>query len=359
MSKSFKKFLSALLTILMIIACIPTNVYANEIKKNKIDEEAINNIISAQNDENSDNIVAEITENRTENSKTYLMDDGTYCDVISAKQIHESETNGLESVAPQLDQLPVTTDDAIERINEYAENTNNEISYASNQVENISQGDLFFYTCNQYVSLLSENGVKVNVADSQGEIDKGVFLLKGNVNNSYFSSNKIINKVTISFEVEGYKNSRQNTILYCYYGDDNYLSSNIEYGKLSEKHMIDLCNIQKGTTQISFNITEIYSKWDRNSIENQGMYFGSSSTVQYSLSNPTIIIDYSPCGYEDLNQTYHNIDLGTAGEILINDYTNTLTLKQNLAGIDLNLILLSIQLNFHIIQLVCLRVSNS
>lgn len=43
MSKNLKKCLSVFLTIIMIIAGIPTNVYANEINNN-IDEEAINNI---------------------------------------------------------------------------------------------------------------------------------------------------------------------------------------------------------------------------------------------------------------------------------------------------------------------------
>ncbi len=330
MKKYVTKFISVFLTILMAITVLPMSVHAND--QSKFNEETINNIISEQNADNSNNIASEIIDSRTENSKTYLMDDGTYCDVISAKQIHESETNNLESIAPQLDQLPATTDEAIELINEYAENTNNGINYTSNQTSNVSQNTFDFFACNLHVNLLSSsNGINLNTNN-----EKGIFLMKPNISELYFSNNRVINKVTVSFNVSGYT-KRQEARLYCYYGDNAYTNESLSYDDLSSKQVVDLCNVNKGTTQIFFNITEIYSKWDRNTIENNGIYFGSNSNNPYTLSNPTITIEYTSCGYDDINQTYHNIDLGNAGQVLINDYTNTLTLKQNLAGIDLNL----------------------
>ena len=330
MKKFVTKFISVFLTALMAITVLPMSVYAND--QSKFNEETINNIISEQNDDNSNNIASEIIDSRTENSKTYLMDDGTYCDVISSKQIHESETNNWESIAPQLDQLPATTDKAIELINEYAENTNNGINYTLNQASNISQNTFNFFACNSYVNLLpSSNGINLNTNN-----EKGVFLMKPNISELYFSNNRVINKVTVSFNVSGYT-KKQEARLYCYYGDNAYTNESLSYEDLSSKQVLDLCYVNKGTTQIFFNITEIYSKWDRNTIENNGIYFGSNSNNPYTLSNPTITIEYTSCGYDDINQTYHNIDLGNAGQILINDYTNTFTLKQNLAGIDLNL----------------------
>lgn len=330
MSNSFKKYFSAILSIIMIIAGIPTNVYANEINNN-IDEEAINNIIAEQGNENSNNIAAEIIENRTENSKTYLMDDGTYCDVISAKQIHESEASNYECIAPQLNQLPDTADAAVELINEYAVEDTADNSLENKCIKSISNDILKYYKCNELI----------DEADGKAKIKgKAVFLMKSNIRELYFSNNKIINNVTISFDVSS--KSNRNSRLYCYYGDNDYINGNISYNDLSSKTMIDLYKIEGNISgdnilKVSFDITDIFSKWDRGSIENNGIYFGNNSGNTFYLSNPTITIDYTPCGYDDINQTYHNIDLGNAGQMLINDCTNTITLKQKLAGIDLNL----------------------
>lgn len=324
MKKIVTKFISVFLTVLMAITVLPMSVYAND--QSKFDEETINNIISEQNADNSNNIASEIIDSRTENSKTYLMDDGTYCDVISAKQIHESETNNLESIAPQLDQLPSTTDDAIDLINAYSAEVNSDSNLDSKLIGSISNDALQFYKCNNYITEL-DSKIKIT--------GKAVFLMKPNISELYFSNNKIINKVTISFAISEKDDSGSR--LYCYYGDTDYVNSSLKYSNLSSKAIIDFCKIEANTSRVSFNITDIYSKWDRNTIENNGIYFGNNSGNEYALSNPIITIDYTQCGYDDINQTYHNIDLGNAGQVLINDYTNTLTLKQNLAGIDLNL----------------------
>lgn len=324
MKKFVTKFTSVFLTVLMTITVWPMSVYANN--QSRFNEETINNIISEQNADNSNNIASEIIDSRTENSKTYLMDDGTYCDVISAKQIHESETNNLESIAPQLDQLPSTTEEAINLINAYSAEVNSDSNVDSKLISSISSDALQFYKCNNYITEL-DNKIKIN--------GKAVFLMKPTISELYFSNNKIINKVTISFDVSE-KNNRKSR-LYCYYGDTDYINNNLTYNDLSSKAIIDFCKIETNTSRVSFNITDIYSKWDRNTIENNGIYFGNNSGNAYALSNPIITIDYTQCGYDDINQTYHNIDLGNAGQVLINDYANTLTLKQTLAGIDLNL----------------------
>lgn len=322
MTKSLKRFLSVFLAVFMIISNIPASVYANEV----IDEEVINKILSAQNENTSDIIVAEIRENRTENSKTYLMEDGTYCDIISANRIHEGEVNSFESVASQLDKLPSTTDEAIELINEYSEQINDEVKSEDKFISSISNDILTFYKCNENITK-TDHGIKIN--------SKAVFIMKTNINELYFSNNKVINKVTISFDLSGKNN--KNSRLYCYYGDNDYIEKNILYTNLSSKNIIDFCKIEGNVSKVSFNITDIFSKWDRDTIEKNGIYFGNNNSNEYILSNPTISIEYTQNGYDDINQTYHNIDLGNAGQVLINDCTNTLTLKQNLAGIDLSL----------------------
>lgn len=193
-------------------------------------------------------------------------------------------------------------------------------------INSISNTELTFYKCNDFIAE-TDSGAQIT--------NKAVFLMKSNLNNSYFSDNKVINKVTVSFNVSTIAN--KSSRLYCYYGDTDYIGSDITYNDLSNKSIIDFAKIDKSVTNISFNVTDIYSKWDRNSIENFGVYFGNNSTNKYTLSNPTITIEYTSCGYDDINQTYHSVDLGNAGQVIINDYTNTLTLNQNLAGIELNL----------------------
>lgn len=325
--KKFKRFLSVFLAVFMIISSIPASVYANEI----IDEEVINKIIIETNDATSDSIVAEIRENRTENSKTYLMEDGTYCDIISANKIHTNDNNEMKSVTSELEQIPSTTDDAISLINSYSEESTMVNDSEHKLIKPISTDNLKFYKCNSKITDNNpedQNDTAININGN------AVFLMKTNLAETYSSQNKVINKVTIEFDVSNYK-KKKDSRLYCYYGDNDWVYKDIE--NVENNSFIDYCPVTDKTNKVSFNITDIYSKWDRDTIDNEGVYFYNNVTTSYHLFNPSIVVKYTQYGYDDINQTYHNIDLGNAGQVLINDCTNTLTFKQNLAGIDLSL----------------------
>lgn len=88
MKKRLENFVSIFLVLIMVISIFPISTYASDVDNTKLNKERIDNAISEQDDVNSDTIIAEIKEERTENSKMFLMADGTYCEIISSKQLH-------------------------------------------------------------------------------------------------------------------------------------------------------------------------------------------------------------------------------------------------------------------------------
>lgn len=287
MLKSFKKFLSVFLTILIIIAGIPTSVYANKVN-NKLDEEAINNIVSAQSNENSDKIAAEIRENRTENSKTYLMDDGTYCDVVSAVPIHEFIENKWENVDKNLDgELPETLEESCYLLQAQSSSS---LSLSSN--ENIFTDNNETFLINQldgnarYGNSISNFGVKLPT------IKRGNALIKINSINNYLSQNKIVLSANLNMQ---YSNLTANMLLKAYEEKNEWdITTNQLSINTTELRLLDYVNINTNniTNSISLDITDSYCRWEKGVVENNGIILNTNSRAQVDFNNICIIVQY-------------------------------------------------------------------
>lgn len=120
MKKKFKKLISVFLSVVMVITVIPNTSYAMEESEN--DYEFLPDEAS---------IEYEIESKRTENSKTYVTDDGAYYQVSSAVPIHE-EINGEWENITDVNEDVETIEDADELISalaDYSQETSNETGF--------------------------------------------------------------------------------------------------------------------------------------------------------------------------------------------------------------------------------------
>ena len=95
-----------------------------------------------------------------------------------------------------------------------------------------------------------------------------------------------------------------------------------------ENKILDTENVQS-TGIYDWDITNLYYKWEQGISENNGVVFTSGNTRHhiviggYTFSRRFRIIDES-----DSNFNYRTIDMGRAGEISFNEFTDTIKIKR-------------------------------
>lgn len=115
--KSCSKFLATLLTVLIIVSVLPMQTFATAYRNYK----TLTNIDAPK--DNDLVIHEEVVSERTANSKTYLLEDGTYCSLTSTTQIHQQQNNQwLDIVSISEYFKPQTIDEAIRLLPQSATN---------------------------------------------------------------------------------------------------------------------------------------------------------------------------------------------------------------------------------------------
>lgn len=107
--KRCSKFLAVILTVLTIVSILPMQTFATEYQNYK----TLTTIDVPENEELI--IKEEVVDERTVNSKTYLLEDGTYCSLTTTNPIHtyeDGEWNDIQSVSEQ----PETIDEAMTQL---------------------------------------------------------------------------------------------------------------------------------------------------------------------------------------------------------------------------------------------------
>lgn len=83
--KWYTKFLAVFLVAITVIGILPMQTFATEYQNYKT-------LTTVDSDDDSELIIKEeIVEERTANSKTYLLEDGTYCSLTTTNPIHTYE----------------------------------------------------------------------------------------------------------------------------------------------------------------------------------------------------------------------------------------------------------------------------
>ncbi len=286
-------------------------------------------------------VVGEVVDKRTEYQKTYELSDGTYYEITSSSPIHEK--SGSEWVEPDVSEdEPETTQEAEDYVKDLSENisesTNDEYGIAPASID-INESEA------SGSSSVSFRIVGKDATVSYNKLNKStlllaqfpVKLLKEKVNSqSTLHCNIMVNA----------KISRGSANVYAYPVIENIdidssdLSVNVSNGldlDIMKDEVLDFAQVGN-LADYSFDITSTYMKWEKGLMDNFGLAFSTSSSTGITVNQCYLVRQYKIIDSYDTDFTYHTVDMGRAGKVYINDYTNAVTLVRNELSIDNNVL---------------------
>lgn len=330
MKKSTKRFclkLAAgfLSTIIAASLALPINVLATEnpntARPSMLSE---NSITTTPSDETnwSDRIVSEITKERTEFSKTYLLDDSSYYTVTSGTPLHEYVDGEWIDISDDLEATPATISEASENIALVSD-----LEYDHN--------DSAFTT--QLIGTSTENNGVVTMRKD------GALLIKPQTIYNYTSNNKLVLKAELSLDLT--LGNTTDTRIVAREVDDSW-DTITTLSDVTDGQLIDYTYAERSSTITGiFNVTDIFSKWERDAIAQNGIALlctEASTRIIPTATNPVLTVRYIDVSENSAQFTNHTLDMGSAGTLYINDVTNTAKVEQNIIGIDSNVLPVSL-----------------
>ena len=326
MKKSTKRFCLKLaagflsITIASSLA-LPINVLATEnsntARPSMLSENSITTTPS--NETNwSDRIVSEIAKERTEFSKTYLLDDSSYYTVTSGTPLHEYVDGEWIDISDDLEATPAT-------ISEAAEN----IALVSDS--EYDHNDFAFTT--QLIGTSTENNGVVTMRKD------GALLIKPQSIYNYTSNNKLVLKAELSLDLT--LGNTTDTRIVAREVDDSW-DTITTLSDVTDGQLIDYAYAERSSTITGvFNVTDIFSKWERDTIAQNGIALlctEASTRIIPQATNPVLTVRYIDVSENSTQFTNHTLDMGSAGTLYINDVTNTAKVEQSIIGIDSNVL---------------------
>lgn len=315
------KSLATFLAFIIVIQVLPLSALAENITQSSASD-----ISNEQNME----VVGEVVDKRTEYQKTYELSDGTYYEITSASPIHEK--SGSEWVEPDISEdAPETTQEAEDYVKDLSENipenTNDEygIAPASIEINDPTEQVLQFNIVSASSNNLTYLGANCEMYVKTPQIAQ---------NSSSFA------QVTTSCEIKiNYQNYRSGS-LYAYQISDSFDINDETLNKNKVKHYNSILDFQQITSSGNsrWDITDAYLKWEKGIYDNNGIAFVAKSNCRFQIEQCSMIRHYKVLDMYDSDFTYHSIDMGRAGTVYINDFTNTVLIKRNELNIDGNIL---------------------
>lgn len=337
--KYFSKSLAVLLSVLTIISVIPMQAFASEYQC----QVSLNTMET--NEITDTSIQSEIVENRTEHSKTYLLSNGLYCDVSSAQPMHQYVNNTWQDLNEP--ETLTTIDEAVDNIAEQQTAT-----VASVASTNASVGDdNRVYDNDKTLTMweVTSNSTTRGPA-TIGTTSLAVIKYMGLNNYDINSDSKILinqSEVTISAEIKVKCDELQTekmivakTINTDWTENELNISkigSDVRNGVTIDYNTIDT------TGNHTWNITTEYIKWENGSKNNNGIILYGPNSREVEVSEAFLVRCYRIIDDNDNGFTYHTEDIGRAGNIYINDFTNTMFLERSEFGFGGNIMPVSIK----------------
>lgn len=323
MKKNFKKFISVFLSVVMAITVIPATTYAMEEFEN--DYEFSPDKVS---------IEYEIESKRTENSKTYMTDDGGYYQVSAAVPIHE-EVNGEWEEISEIDNNIETIADA--------ENTISEI--AAYSVSNPTNTGFFdSETLVLYSNGADTNPMKIAGVNATQNGIRSCIYVKPNITTD---KQVFINNATLTVKTGNVSTAN----------DTNYIEVRQLEDELTQPENAPLPVFNN----IIFDKQLATSKNDKCKLDitayahytSLGLYDNTGLALEPSKPSTSIEVDsivlgiyYREIGDVDKTIESETVDLGRAGTLYVNDYTcsplivrNDLSVYDELAQVNIQTII--------------------
>lgn len=319
-SKWFKS-LATFLAFIIVIQILPLSALAENVTQSSTSD-----ISNEQNME----VVGEVVDKRTEYQKTYELTDGSYYEITSSSPIHEK--SGSEWVEPDISEdEPETAQEAEDYVKDLSENisenTNDEygIAPASFEISDPSEPVLQF-------NIVSASSNNLNYLSSGCEM-----LVQ---TPQIMSNSSTLAQVTTLCRIKiNYQNIYPGR-LYAYQINTawNIDDPNLKAGATSfYNNILDFQELTSSGFSY-WNITDTYLKWEKGIYENCGILFEGKGTYSFQIEQCSMVRQYKIIDSYDPDFTYHSIDMGRAGTVYINDFTNTVLIKRDELSIGGNIL---------------------
>ncbi len=336
MKKSTKRFclkLAAGFLSTTIIASLasPMNVLAtsNASATDNTDVLLENVTIDSSSTNYSENIIREIEEERDEFSKTFLLTDGTYYTYVSPVAIHEFVEDKWIEIDESLRETPATISDAEETVKDFVKG----VETTSSQVSTYS-----FSEPNTSLSVTCVGGA-TQTETGYNLPANGALVIRPETITKFSMANKALLSATLSVNIDN--NVFNPTVAMYLKSLASEVTSSTPYSEINNCSNIYYKMYSNSTAAYNFDITDIYSKWERGLLANNGIAIIAPAVSVFPLSfssMPVLSLKYKNVSANDSSFTYHTLDLGKAGILSINDVTNAFKLEQPIAGLDCSLL---------------------
>lgn len=324
--KLFRKSLSLFLAIVMLISITPLSSFANSDKKEtKIDTSIV------ETDVGELKINGEIVSLRNEFTKVYELEDGTFYEVESLNPIHTKNGDKWQEISGL--SKPKKVSDVEATFKNVAQSNNRS---SNDNAEKDVTTDFSFWRMNynyddgytaSNTTLDLENLMFVGVStygdDAENvtisaQLTLSLSVVTGTNDNVYMfeNPNSIDNYSTASF-------------------DDLYCLEN------SDAHLLDMAYVNN-TDTYTFDLTDAFNRWSKGYSANNGLVFNTID-LESTVTNIVSTRRYRTVNPFSNTSTYHQIDMGRAGTVYIDDFTNQLYLKTNEISVASNLAPVQIQ----------------
>lgn len=322
MKHKFKKIMSAFLAVVMIVTVIPNTVYA----ENNNSNEAIS--------ENSKNTLIryEIESKRTENSKTYLTEDGEYFQVSTVVPIHEKTNNKYEEIV-DIDSEVNTTEEAIELVSQQANSViesknvieENHSNLLHSGITNSDTFELYCYSDDDEEILTDEWSIKGSKKGNTALLIKSDTLSNKTVfvNSAQLTLTAVDADDTQSFEIYRISENWDDDLSELPDYNENLLYESVETGDYEET--------QDGTRSITLNMDMYFHYCALGLYSNYGLIaMPSVKNTEIEFEQYAVLaIQYRELSDVDNQIESERIDLGRAGDVYINHYTASPTIVRD------------------------------
>ena len=317
MKRSFlSKALCTTLAILLLLQALPLSVFANDYGSlNDVETDGILNITETESLE----ISCEIIDSRTEFSKVFLLSDDTFYNINTTYPLHARENDmwidlyeGFEDVNT-VDEIKELVGN-IETVSNASVSLTSETSnYSSNaDIEPLINSDICWATEYEAYEIAAPDGA---------------LRITPNTVVPYTAKNQVINSAYLNFSRAEIDNPIE-TLVTIYEGDENVTSSNINFLKIIDEFTATSIN------EYSVDITNLYAKWDIDATPFYGVVLRARGNDFFTIRNAYFEVYFEEIDWNDTDYTYRTIDLGDAGLLSINNYTNTILLENKLFKLD-------------------------
>lgn len=310
------KILCAVLSMILFIQAAPLTTFASETENTEVLNTT--NMVTSANSEVLE-ISCEVIENRTEFSKVFLLSDDTFYNINTTYPLHIWENGVWTDLYEDFENVN-TIDDVKALVNNIEIVSNASVQLTAEESTSSSNADIEPLINSDICWATEYEAYEIRAND-------GALRITPNTVVPYTARNRTINSAYLTFTRADIDTPIE-TLVTIYEGEESVTTSNIGTLKVVDEFSATLAG------EYSVDITNLYAKWDIDATPLLGVVLRARGNDFFTIRNAYFEIYYEEIDWNDAEYTYRTIDLGDAGLLSINNYTNTILLENKLFKLD-------------------------